>query len=172
MGLSGCGGGYLSNPPTYSDAMIRESSRKVSFAPCARVMICGGSTVWISIKFNRTPRRHILSDLRQFRHRPKASSHFKCLSRQVRQPVRVLFAFVSAISEDFLRFALDGRGELFFWLLGLGSSLGDFSLGNCDFDCVLAWARVVRFILSARTLRSIPVCILGFASVPSTHWRC
>jgi hypothetical protein len=168
MGLSGCGGGYRSKPPTYSDAIIRESSRKVSFAPCARVIICGGSTVWISMKFNRTPRRHILSDLRQFKHRPKASSHFKCLSRQVRQPVRVLFAFVSAISEDFLRFALEGRGELSFWLLGVlavGSSPGD-----CDFDSDFACARVVRFILLAGILVTSLGYNPGFASVPRTHW--
>lgn len=91
------------------------------------------------MKFNRTPRLQIRSDFRQLRQRPSASSHFKCLSLQVRQPVRVRFAFVSAISEDFLRFAL-GRGESF-WLFGVVAF--ESSFGDSDLDC----PRAVRFIL-------------------------
>lgn len=94
------------------------------------------------MKFSRIPRLHILSDFRQLRHRPRASSHFRCLSRQVKHPVRTRLALVSTISEDFLRFALDWRGELLFCfgVAGFGFAFG----GACD--CDFAWDRVVRFI--------------------------
>jgi hypothetical protein len=49
-------------------------------------------------------------------------------------------ALFSAISEDFLRFALDARGLMPFWLFGVvgfGLAFGDWA-----FDC----ERVVRFI--------------------------
>jgi hypothetical protein len=93
------------------------------------------------MKLSRIPRLHIRSDFRQLRHRPKASSHLRCLSRQVKHPVRTRLALVSAISED-LRFALDWRGELLFCfgVAGFGFALG----GACD--CDFAWDRVVRFI--------------------------
>lgn len=122
--------------------MNRESSRNVTFAPCGWAITCGGATVWMSIKFKRTPRLHIRSDFRQLRHRPSASSHFKCLSRQVKHPVRTRLAFVSAMSEGFLRLALGGRGELLFRLFGVVDLESD--CGDCDLD----WERVLRFILS------------------------
>ena len=48
------------------------------------------------MKLRRIPRLHILSDLRQFSHRPTASSHFRWRPRQVKQPVRTLLGFPAA----------------------------------------------------------------------------
>lgn len=42
------------------------------------------------MKFNLTPRLHCLFDLRQFTQFGKPSSHFRCRSLQVKQPVRTL----------------------------------------------------------------------------------
>jgi hypothetical protein len=139
--LSGWMGGYISNPPTYSDAMSRESSRNVTFEPSGRAIRCGGATVWVSMKLRRTPRRQTRSDLRQFRHRPTASSHFRCLWRQVKHPVRDLLALVSEISV--FRRAEWGRGVV---CESLDMLFGVEVLVLTRGDCGCAFAAFRRFI--------------------------
>lgn len=120
-------------------------------------MTCGGATVCMSIKFNLTPRRHTLSDFRQLRHRPRASSHFRWRSRQVRQPVRVLLAFVSASVDAFLRVALGVRGELLCRLIGVPS---ESPIGDWDSD----WARLLfRFIFIDQICRVLSYVLISSA---------
>ena len=113
------------------------------------------------MKFKRTPRLQILLDFRQLRHRPKASSHFRCRSRQVKQPVRVRLPFLSAIFEDLLRFVLAGRGEL----PSLVGVVALSTLGDSEFDC----ERVVRFILLLCANSPLTVFFSG-SLISSANW--
>ncbi len=81
---------YRFKPPLYSEAISRDSSRKLTlYSWVGGVM--GGVLTWVSMKFNLTPRLHCLFDFRQLTQSGRPSSHFKCRSLQVRQPVRTLF---------------------------------------------------------------------------------
>lgn len=53
------------------------------------------------MKLSRTPRLHSRLLFRQFKQLGTASSHLRCLSRQVRQPVLTLFDLV-AVGDDIL----------------------------------------------------------------------
>jgi hypothetical protein len=105
------------------------------------------------MKLRRTPRRQTRSDLRQFRHRPTASSHFRCLWRQVKHPVRDLLALVSETSA-FLR-PERGRGvvcESLDWLLGVDVLV--VARGDCSCD----FAAFRRFISVEMGLEGIFEC--------------
>jgi hypothetical protein len=56
----------------------------------------GGLLTVVSMKFNRTPLLHTRLDFRQFKQFGRASSHFKCRSRQVKHPVRTLLGLLVA----------------------------------------------------------------------------
>lgn len=60
----------------------------------------GGDLTCVSMKFNRTPLLHVLLDFLQFWQTGSPSSHFKCLSRQVRQPVLTLLGLLGAAAES------------------------------------------------------------------------
>ena len=84
---SASSGAYLCTPPLYSEAMWRDSSWKLMLQSAPGAMICGSSTL-VSMKLSLTPRLHGRFDLRQLTQTGIPSSHFRCRSRHVRQPVR------------------------------------------------------------------------------------
>lgn len=81
---------YFSRPPTYSDAISRDSSTKSTFH--SRVgAFCGGPWQLVSMKLRRRPRLHWRLDLRQFWQMGAPSSHLRWRSRHVKHPVRTRF---------------------------------------------------------------------------------
>jgi hypothetical protein len=81
---------YFSRPPTYSEAMSRDSSIKSIFH--SRVgAFCGGPWQFVSMKLRRRPRLHWRFDLRQFWQMGAPSSHLRWRSRHVKHPVRTRF---------------------------------------------------------------------------------
>ena len=81
---------YFSRPPTYSEAMSRDSSMKSTFH--SRVgAFCGGPWQLVSMKLRRRPRLHWRFDLRQFWQMGAPSSHLRWRSRHVKHPVRTRF---------------------------------------------------------------------------------
>ena len=56
----------------------------------------GGFLIVVSMKFKRTPRLHSLFDFLQFWQSGAPSSHLRCRSLQVKQPVRTLFGLAAA----------------------------------------------------------------------------
>lgn len=60
----------------------------------------------MSIKLSRTPRLHSLLLLRQFEQSGVPSSHLRCLSLQVKQPVLTLLLLVGTMSEEVISTAV------------------------------------------------------------------
>lgn len=58
--------------------------------------IIGGDCTVVSMKFNRTPLLHTLLDFLQFWQFGNPSSHLRCLSLQVKHPVRTRFGLFEA----------------------------------------------------------------------------
>lgn len=56
----------------------------------------GGSWTCVSIKLSRKPRLHVRLDFLQLRQQGRPSSHLRCRSRHVRQPVRTRFGLPAA----------------------------------------------------------------------------
>ena len=56
----------------------------------------GGFLMVVSMKFKRTPLLHSLLDFLQFWQSGAPSSHLRCRSLQVKQPVRTLFGLAAA----------------------------------------------------------------------------
>lgn len=83
------------------------------------------------MKFNRTPRLHFLFDFLQFWQIGAPSSHFRCLSRHVKHPVRTRLGLAAA--EDVTSAATcvsllaDAGSGLFCSVFG--EDLVEFSLG-------------------------------------------
>lgn len=85
--------------------------------------IYGGCLQVMSMKFNRTPRLHSLLLFLQLLQSGVASSHFKCLSLQVKHPVRTLLLLLGTGLglEVAVSAALwIGLGTFFFALTGTG----------------------------------------------------
>lgn len=130
--------GYLSRPPRYSDAISRDSSSK---ATTSGETIWGGFLHVMSMKFNRTPRLHSLLLFLQLLQSGVPSSHFRCLSLQVRHPVRtLLLLFGTGLGVEVvtvsaaLWIGLLGLEIFFFALVGTGPIDGDIF-------CLLAGGR-------------------------------
>lgn len=150
--------GYLSRPPRYSDAISRDSSSKATTVLIISLIhgeqaIRGvsnppsGETIWggflhvMSMKFNRTPRLHSLLLFLQLLQSGVPSSHFRCLSLQVRHPVRtLLLLFGTGLGVEVvtvsaaLWIGLLGLEIFFFALVGTGPIDGDIF-------CLLAGGR-------------------------------
>ena len=73
----------------------------------------GGSLQVVSMKFNRTPRLHSLLLFLQLLQSGVPSSHLRCLSLQVKQPVRTLLLFAGVgLDEEPPATAFGGEGGL------------------------------------------------------------
>ena len=72
----------------------------------------GGSLQVVSMKFNRTPRLHSLLLFLQLLQSGVPSSHLRCLSLQVKQPVRTLLLFAGAGLAEGTPAAAFGEGGL------------------------------------------------------------
>ena len=116
-------------PPTYSDAVLRDSSLNSTAQLSVGGMRWGGAFTWVSIQLMRIPRRHSRLDLRQFWQLGAPSSHLRWRSLQVRQPVRVLVDLV-----DLVAFWAGGRVSSA-WLVASGwarSSVASAMLVACE----------------------------------------
>lgn len=72
----------------------------------------------VSMKFKRTPRLHSLFDFLQFWQSGTPSSHLRCRSLQVKQPVRTLFGLAAAAAAAAATSAGTADGPV---LLAIGS---------------------------------------------------
>lgn len=120
---------YFASPPTYSEAICRDSSWNLtvahSLASCLNLdalqamlealkAACncnlpfqstggsktGGCSTLRSIKLSRTPRSHFRLLFWQFRHVGKASSHLRCRLRHVKHPVRTRLGLATVGDAD------------------------------------------------------------------------
>lgn len=78
----------------------------------------GGSLQVMSMKLSLTPRLHSLLLFRQFKQSGVPSSHFKCLSLQVKQPVLTLLLLAGATSDEVISAAFPNLSGASFFELG------------------------------------------------------
>lgn len=97
---SACTGPYFAAPPLYSLAMSRDSSMNATCHSAVGGSSTGGLFIVVSMKFSLTPLTHGRFDFLQFWQIGFPSSHFKCLSLHVKQPVRTLLGLFSGAARS------------------------------------------------------------------------
>lgn len=70
------------------------------------------------MKLSRTPRLQSLLLFRQFKQSGVASSHFRCLSLHVKQPVLTLLLLAGTTSEEVISAAVPDLADTFFFEIG------------------------------------------------------
>ena len=113
MYVSTSSAGYISRPPTYSAAMILDSSWKAIWYSAPLGIKYALFSHVVSRKLSFLPQFQSRCDLAQLLQHGLFSSHFKCRSLHVKHPVRVLLGLPSGVASLSLFFEVLLPGESF-----------------------------------------------------------